>query len=148
MFTDTRIENAVRAALERDPRIKHPQLIAVSADEIGTVVLHGVVESPPQRLAARQDARQVEGVFNVVIDELKVHPPLGLRRADDAIRAAAQRQVINDSRIHSNHVHVKVSRGWVTLTGYVRDESERAATVEDVTTLGGVLGVIDRIEVR
>ena len=61
MFTDTRIENAVRAALERDPRIKHPELIAVSADEIGTVVLHGVVESPPQRLAARQDAQQVEG---------------------------------------------------------------------------------------
>ena len=83
-----------------------------------------------------------------MIDDLKVHPPVGLRRADDAIRAAAQQQVINDSRIHSNHVHVKVSRGWVTLTGYVREESERAAAVEDVTTLSGVLGVIDRIEVR
>ena len=148
LFTDTRIENAVRAALESDPRIRHPERIAISADEIGTVDLHGAVESLPQRLAARQDARQVEGVFNVVIDDLKVHPPVGARRADDEIRAAAQQHVIWDSRIRSNHIHVKVSHGWVTLTGYVRDESERAAALEDATTLTGVRGVIDRIEVR
>ena len=148
MFTDTRIENAVRAALEGDTRIKHREWIAISADEIGTVVLHGAIESLPQRLAARQDARQVEGVFNVVIDDLKVHPPVGARRADDEIRATAQQRVISDSRIRSNHIHVKVSHGWVTLMGYVRNESERAAAVEDVTTLTGVLGVFDRIEVR
>jgi hypothetical protein len=47
MFTDTRIENAVRAALEGDPRIRHPELIAVSADEIGTVGLQGAVDSLP-----------------------------------------------------------------------------------------------------
>ena len=148
MFTDTRIENAVRAALEGDPRIKHPERIAISADEIGTAVLYGAVESLLQRLAAKQDARQVEAVFNVAIDDLKVHPPGGARRADDEIRATAQRRVISDSRIRSNHIHVKVSHGWVTLMGYVRDESERAAAVEDVTTLTGVLGVFDRIEVR
>ena len=148
MFTDTRIENSVRAALERDPRIRHPDRIAISADEIGTVVLHGAVESLPQRLAARRHARKVEGVFNVVIDDLEVHPPVGARRADDEIRAAAQQQVINDSRIRSNHVQVKVSHGCVTLTGYVRDESERAAAVDDVTPLTGVRRVVDRIEVR
>jgi osmotically-inducible protein OsmY len=80
----------------------------------------------------------------VVIDDLNVHPPVGVRRADDEIRAEAQQRVIRDSRIRSNHIHVKVSHGWVTLTGYVRD----AAAVEDVTTLTGVLGVFDRIEVR
>ena len=52
MHTDTRIENDVRVALRRDQRIRHPELIAVPADEIGTVVLHGTVESPPQRRAA------------------------------------------------------------------------------------------------
>lgn len=148
MFTDTRIENAVRAALERDPRVRHPERIAISADEIGTVVLHGAVESLPQRVAARQDARHVEGVLNVVIDDLKVHPPVSARPADDEIRAAAQQHVIRDARIRSNHVHVKVSRGWVTLTGYVRKDSERAAAVEVVTSLMGVLGVIDRVDVR
>ena len=148
MFTDTRIETDVRTALERDPRIRHPELIAVSADEIGTVVLHGAVESLPQRLAAAHDARQVEGVFEVVIDDLKVHPPVGARRGDDEIRAAAQQQIIRDSRIRSNHIHVKVSHGWVTLTGYVRHESEAAAAADDVLTLTGVRGVTDQIEVR
>ncbi len=148
MHTDTRIENDVRAALQRDQRIRHPELIAVSADEIGTVVLHGTVESPPERTAAARAARQVDGVFEVIVDDLKVHPPIGNRRADDEIRAAAQQRVICDSRIRSNHIHVKVSHGWVTLTGYVRHESESAAAVDDVASLTGVVGVTDRIEVR
>ena len=57
MFIDTRIQEDVLAALRRDPRIKHPELIAVSVDEIGTVVLRGAVESLPERLAAAHDAR-------------------------------------------------------------------------------------------
>jgi len=148
VYTDTRIENAVRAALEGDPRIRHPELIAISADEIGTVVLDGTVESLPERRAAAHDARQVEGVFEVMIDRLKVHPPIGHHRPDDEIRAQAQQQIIWDSRIRSNHIHVKVSRGRVVLTGYVRGRSESAAAVEDVASLAGVVGVSDQIKVR
>ena len=148
MFTDTRIENDVRAAFERDPRIKHPELIAVSVDEIGTVVLRGAVESLPQRLAAAHDAGQIDGVFQVIVDDLKAHPPLGERRADDEIRSAALQRLIGDSRIRSDHIHAKVSHGWVTLTGYVRQQSESDAAVEDIATLTGVVGVTNRIEVR
>jgi hypothetical protein len=39
MSINTRIHVDVRTALRQDPRIKHPELIAVSVDEIGTVVL-------------------------------------------------------------------------------------------------------------
>jgi osmotically-inducible protein OsmY len=80
---DTRIQGDVRAALRQDPRIKHPELIAVSVDEIGTVVLRGAVESLPERLAAAHDARHVEGVFDVIVDDVKVHPPVAHRRPDD-----------------------------------------------------------------
>jgi osmotically-inducible protein OsmY len=107
-------------------------------------VLHGTVESLPQRTTAARAAQQVDGVFEVIVDDLKVHPPIVNRRADDEIRAAAQQRVICDSRIRSNHIHVKVSHGWVTLTGYVRHESESAAAVEDVASLTGVVGVTDR----
>ena len=51
VFADSRREDDVRAAL-RDPRIKHPELIAVSVDEVGTVVLHGAVGPLSERLAA------------------------------------------------------------------------------------------------
>jgi osmotically-inducible protein OsmY len=145
---DTRIEAEVRAALQSDIRIKHPELIAVSADEIGTVVLRGAVGSFHQRMAALHDARRVDGVFEVIGDDLRVHPPIGDRRGDAQLRAAALKQLTEDSRIRSNHIHVKVMHGQVTLTGYVRDESERAAAVDDIATLTGVLGVSDQIEIR
>jgi len=120
----------------------------VSVDEIGTVVLHGAVGSFAQRLAAAHDARHVEGVFDVIIDDLKVHPPVGPRRGDDEIRVAALERLKSDPRIRSTHIHVKVLHGHLTLTGYARDDSERAAAREDVASLHGVIELTDRIEIR
>jgi osmotically-inducible protein OsmY len=148
MFTNTRTEEEVRAALRRDPRIKQPELIAVSVDGIGTVVLRGAVRTLPERFAAAHDARHVEGVFEVIVDDLKVHPPIGPRRTDDEIRAAALQRLIWDARIRSTHIHVKVSHGHLTLTGYVREQSESTAAAEDVASLTGVVDVTNRIETR
>lgn len=72
MFTDTRIENDVRAALQCDVRMKDPDLIAKSADEIGTVELRRAVGSFLQRQAAAHDARQIDGVSEVIVDDLKI----------------------------------------------------------------------------
>lgn len=148
MLTNTHIERAVQTALQNDPRVHAPELIAVSADQIGTVVLSGAVASLPERMAAIHDTRRVEGVFEVIADRLKVHLPVGQQRTDDEIGAAATQRVIDDARIRSNQIQVKVSGGWVTLTGYVRREAERAAAVEDVTDVTGAHGVIDELEVR
>ena len=148
MLKDARIENDVLSALQGDPRIHHPELIAVAADQIGTVVLSGAVGSVPERLAAVHDAHRVHGVFEVVADRLRVHLPVGERRTDDEIGAAVMQRVVDDQRIRSNHIHVKVSHGRVTLAGYVRHESERAAAGEDATSVTGVRGVTDKIEVR
>jgi BON domain len=108
LFIDTRIQEDVRAALRRDPRIKRPELIAVSVDGIGTVVLRGAVGSLPERLAVAHDAGHVEGVFDVIVDDVKVHPPVAHRRPDDEIRAAALQRLTADVRIRSTHIHVKV----------------------------------------
>ncbi|MBV9808629.1 MAG: BON domain-containing protein [Solirubrobacterales bacterium] len=148
MFTNSHIEQPVRAALRRDRRIKRPDVIAVSVDEIGTVILRGAVGTLSERFAAAHDAREVEGVFEVVVDDLKVHPPIGFRRTDDEIRAAALQRLIGDARIRSTHIHVKVSHGHLTLTGYVREQSESAAAAEDVASLDGVVGVTNRIELH
>jgi osmotically-inducible protein OsmY len=145
--TNARIEDDVRAALQRDPHVKHPELIAVSVDGIGTVVLRGAVESLRQRRAAKRDARQVDGVFEV-IDHLKVHPPIADRGADDEIRAEALQIPMRDTRIWADDVRVEVSHGWVTLTRHVRQRSQRAAAVEDVASLGGVVGVTDDVKIE
>jgi osmotically-inducible protein OsmY len=148
MLRNSRIENDVRAALERDPRIKHPELITVTVDEIGTVVLRGAVESLPQRHAAAHDARQIDGVFDVIVDDLKVHPPVRPIRGDDEVRAAVMEQLNSDPRIRSTHISVTVMNGHVTLKGYVREESEYAAAAEDAASVIRVVGVTNQIEVR
>jgi hypothetical protein len=53
VFTDTQIQGTVKAALDGDVRIAHPPLIAVSVDEIGTVVLSGAVGTLPGRSLRR-----------------------------------------------------------------------------------------------
>ncbi len=148
MLNQARIENDVRAALRRDPRIKHPELIAVSVDEIATVVLRGAVGSLPEHLAAVHDAKHVDGVFEVIADDLRVHLPIGDQRADDEIRAAALQHLIWDSRIHSDEIRVKVSHGWITLAGHVRHEQQKVDAAEDVGRLTGVVGVTNQIKVN
>ena len=111
-------------------------------------MLRGAVESLPERLAAAHDARHVEGVFDVIVDDVKVHPPVAYRRSDDEIRAAALQRLTADARTRSTHIHVKVSHGRLTLTGYARHDAESAAALEDVTSLTGVVGVTNQIKVR
>ena len=148
MFPSSRIEQEVRATLRRDPRIRHPELITVSVDEIGTVVVRGAVGTLPERLAAAHDARDVEGVFNVIVDDLRIHPPVGRRRSDDEVRAEALDTLTADPRIRSTHIHVKVSHGHLTLTGYAREQAESAAAAEASASLHGVIEVTYRIEIR
>jgi osmotically-inducible protein OsmY len=148
VMTDTsRIESEVRDALARDARIKHPELIAISVDTIGTLVLSGTVASIRQRRAAVSDARRIDGVFEV-IDRLKVHPPVGPLRADDEIRAAALQRLAADSRIHAERIHVKVSGGRITLAGYVRQASQRSHAEQDVASVDGVVHLVNEIAVR
>jgi osmotically-inducible protein OsmY/nucleotide-binding universal stress UspA family protein len=147
LLDPSRIESDVRDALARDARIKHPELIAISVDMIDTVVLAGTVATIHQRRAAVSDARRVDGVFEA-IDRLKVHPPVGPLRADDEIRAAALQRLNADSRIHAERIHVKVFRGRVTLTGYVRQASQRSHAEQDVASVVDVVDVVNEIDVR
>src|ERR1700750_1429541 len=71
MFKNSPLENEVIARLEDDPRIADSAEIAVAGDG-GTVTLRGTVERFSARRAAEQDARGVEGVFEV-INHLKVN---------------------------------------------------------------------------
>ena len=141
------IASEVQTALQSDPRIKDPELIAVSVDAIGTVDLRGSVTSIHQRRAAVHDARQPDGVFEVV-DRLTIHPPIPGVHVDDEIRARALQRLSSDPGVHLEHVHVKVSHGQVTLTGYVRHPAERTAAVDAVQNVSGVAAVSDEIQVR
>jgi hypothetical protein len=106
LLGNTPLAEEVIGSLDLDPRIPESTEIAVSADE-GIVTLRGTVESFGQRRAATEDARKVDGVYEVD-DQLKVNLLGDARRDDDEIRGAALQILIWDTEVPSEVVDVKV----------------------------------------
>jgi osmotically-inducible protein OsmY len=145
MLTDTPLADAVIANLNGDPRIPDTLEIAVAAND-GIVTLRGTVESFSQRRAAGQDAKLVDGTYDVD-NQLKVNLVGANRRDDNEIRGAALQNLVWDVDVPSDFVDVKVSDGWVTLKGDVSYQFESDAAYDDVASLYGVLGVTNEITV-
>ena len=146
MLTNTSLEDAVMDTLDLDPRIPSPVEIAVSADG-GAVTLRGTVERFNQRRAAVQDAKKIDGVYEVD-DQLKVSLAGIDRREDDEIRGVALQALIWDTEVPSDTVDVKVEDGWITLKGDVRFQFQSDAAYDDVASLYGVYGVTNEIRVN
>jgi len=136
---DVKIEDDVRGALALDRRLTSPDEVAISSVD-GTVVLRGTVGSFSQRYAAVSDARHVDDHLHVRILDAD-------RRADADIRGAALEALHRDTEVPSNLVDVKVSDGWLTLTGEVSWQDQSNAAYYDVANLQGVTGITNEIKV-
>jgi osmotically-inducible protein OsmY len=146
VLTNSTLEGAVIESLDLDPRISDTAEIAVSADA-GVVTLRGTVERFSQRRAAVEDAKKIDGVYEVD-DQLKVNLIGADRRDDDEIRGVALQALIWDTDVPSDLVDVRVEDGWITLTGDVRYQFESDAAYDDVANLFGVYGVTNKIKVN
>jgi len=145
VLTNTPLEDDVIASLQPDPRIPDSTEIAVSADG-GYVTLRGTVESFRQRRAAAEDARKMEGVYEVD-NQLKVSLGGSDRREDNEIRGAALQILTWDVEVPSELVDVKVQDGWVTLKGDVSYQFQSDAAYDDVASMYGVYGITNEIRV-
>jgi osmotically-inducible protein OsmY len=139
------VEDDVRGALARDPRIPSPDEVAVSSAD-GTVVLRGTVGSFSQRRAAVSDARSTPGVDDLD-DQLQVRILNDERREDADIRGIALQILHWDTEVPDELVDVKVSDGWATLTGEVNYQFQSDAAYSDVATLQGATGITNEIKV-
>jgi osmotically-inducible protein OsmY len=145
MLTTTVLEDEIRSSLVDDPRIPDPSDIAIAADD-GLVTLRGTVGSFRQRRAAVADAREVDQDYDVR-DELNVRLLDKWTREDAEIRGVALQILMWDVEVPAEAIDVKVSEGWVTLTGTVTYQFESDAAFEDVAGLYGVFGVTNEIKV-
>ena len=146
MLTDTALEDAVLASLDRDPRIPASSEIAVTVDD-GIVTLRGTVENFSQRRAAGADVKNLDGVYEVD-DQLKVNLVGADRREDDEIRGVALQALIWDTEVPSDMIDVSVKDGWLTLKGDVAYQFQSDAAYDDVASLFGVYGVTNEIKVN
>jgi osmotically-inducible protein OsmY len=143
MTTDRQLQERVLSALDFEPSID-AALIGVSVDN-GVITLRGSVKTFHEKWGAERMARGLAGV-RAIANELTVLPSGSLARTDSAIAEAAANVLSWNTVVPLNAVRVSVSNGFVTLTGSVSWQYQRAAAAKAIRTLPGVKGVIDLID--
>jgi osmotically-inducible protein OsmY len=143
MSNETTIVDEIRARYVRDPRLRHPTEVAVS-ERNGTVTLRGTVDSFRQRHAAVEIAKSVRGV-RAIQDQLFVDPRDHWE--DEELKGAALQALISSSDALAEKIEVRVSAGWVTLSGQVKHQQDSNAAFEAVSRLPRVGGITNKIRV-
>lgn len=143
---DDDIRDAIEDQLTFDPDVDATQSDITVKTVNGEVTLGGTVTSYPQFLAAEAAAQRVIGVRNLH-NQLEVVLPPGDYRDDHTLTTTA-----NDALTLNDTVRVSVeaaaANGYITLTGAVRDRSERTAAELLVAGLTGVRSVRNNIQIR
>jgi osmotically-inducible protein OsmY len=74
--------------------------------------------------------------------------PFDRQRGDEEIAAAVIDRLAWNVSVPRDAVHVKVEKGWITLSGQVDRHFQKTAAEQDVRQLFGVVGVSNQMTVR
>ena len=143
MKTDNEIRRDVELALEWEPSVDERR-IGVSVVD-GIVTLTGEVGSYAEKWKAERTVERVMGVKGIAND-LEVHTPDN--RSDTDIARAALDALKWNVTVPSDQLQIKVTKGWLTLTGEVNWDYQRRAAERAVRNLPGVEGISNLIAVR
>lgn len=117
------------------------------AVEKGVVTLTGHVGSYVEKLAAEHAVERVKGV-KAIAEEIEVRYGDQPKRSDDEIAQRAVNILNWSAQVPKDSIHVKVQKGWVTLTGTVEWQFERIAAESAIHKLSGILGVTNLVEIK
>jgi osmotically-inducible protein OsmY len=145
MKTDAQLKRDVENELEWDPAVD-ARHVGVAVNE-GVVLVTGHLTTFAEKQAIEQAVQRVSGVRALAVDlEVRLEPRH--RRYDTEIAAAVGSAFKWHAQIPDDRIHVKVERGWVTLTGEVDWDYQRHNAELVVRPLTGVVGVINDITLR
>jgi len=113
----------------------------------GVVTVAGTVESWAARKAAIEATHRVAGVLDVA-NKLEVRPTDGTDVTDADLADAARQALEGGALQPTQHVHVTVADGGITLAGTIRTLTDRTEAERAIQRLRGVRGVANKIEVR
>jgi len=142
---DRRLQRRVLDELEFEPSVDATH-IGVTADD-GVVTLSGHVASYAQKLASERAVRRVRGV-KAIAQDVEVHLPTAAKTGDDEIAERAVRLLTWDAAVPADSIRIKVEKGWITLSGEVEWQFQRAAAERAVQKLSGVVGVLNEVTLR
>lgn len=140
MRSDKELRRDVEQELEWEPAVDERK-IGVSVVE-GVVTISGEVDSYAEKWKAERAVERVVGVRGIV-NELEVRSTSEL--TDTAIAEAATRALRWNVMVPADKIKVKVTKGWVTLSGQVSWEYQRRAAEQAVRNLSGVRGISNLI---
>lgn len=144
-MNDKELRQLVIDELEFDPSIDSAE-IGVAAEN-GVVTLSGHVPDYIQKIAAERATWRVKGVKGIA-QKIEVRLPGDKKQSDDEIAQRALHILAWNVMVPKDCVRVKVSDGWVTLSGSVRWNYQREAAVNEIWKLGGVKGVTNSIQLQ
>lgn len=142
-MSDQALRQDVIDELDFDPSVD-PAGIGVAAED-GVVTLTGHVQSYQQKMAAERATWRVKGV-KAIAQGLEVRLPDHARLNDDELATRAVRILHWTLAVPSDSVQVKVSNGYITLTGKLEWQFQRSAAESAVRKITGVVGVANLIE--
>jgi osmotically-inducible protein OsmY len=142
-MNDKKLRKTVIDELDFEPSIDAAD-IGVAAEN-GVITLTGRVANLPQKLAAERAVWRVKGV-KAIVEDIRVRLPINNQHHDDDIALRAVNVLAWNTSIPKDAVHVTVQHGWVTLTGEVKWNYQRALAEADVRKLSGVVGVVNDIK--
>jgi osmotically-inducible protein OsmY len=141
---DRTLKQIVEEELEWEPSIDAND-IGVGVEN-GIVHLTGYVATYSQKIDAEAAVKRVKGVRGYV-EDLQIRP-FAQAHSDESLALCVANVIDWDSAIPRGAIKAKVEKGFVTLTGEVAWQYQRAAAENVVRPLHGVRGVISLIDLK
>jgi osmotically-inducible protein OsmY len=145
MKNDKELKSDITAELLWDPAIDAEGIGVAVKDGVATI--SGQVNTFAQNDAVARAVHRISGVRGLVIRlEVKLAPDH--KRSDEELTEAALYALRWNSLVPDGKVKVEVEDGWVTLTGEVDFEYQRASAEQCIRPLVGICALDNKITLR
>ncbi|MCY6379662.1 BON domain-containing protein [Hoeflea prorocentri] len=145
MVSDSTLTKRVLDELRWDRSVDQSHIGVSSAH--GAVILSGHVPNYPEKIAACEAAKRVKGVL-AVADEIEVDLPAEWRRDDASIAERIAHVLGWGVNVPQDQVKASVRNGYVTLSGEVDWQYQRAQVLQQIRHVAGLRGLTSEIRIK
>jgi osmotically-inducible protein OsmY len=145
MGGDSQLKKHVEDELRWQPNVDEASIGVSVQDAI--VTLTGHARTYAEKMAAERAVMSIQGV-KALASELQVSLPGTHERTDEDIAQAALNVLAWNAVTPKNAIKVKVTKGWVTLSGVTEWLFQKHNAEREVSRLIGVKGVTNEIDVK